>query len=98
VKPLRIGFDPGVAPFGELKDGRAARAMRAWYRDVLTERPHVSKRTIVDFERSARAAHASTLFALQTAFEAAGITFIAEQEEGGTATVVGLTYRRADRG
>lgn len=28
--------------------------MLAWSRDVLTERSHVSKRTIVDFERGAR--------------------------------------------
>ncbi|MDH3235722.1 MAG: helix-turn-helix domain-containing protein [Alphaproteobacteria bacterium] len=68
---------------------RAARAMLAWSRDVLTERSHVSKRTIVDFERGARSPHASTLFAIQTAFETAGITFIEEEGEG-----VGIKLRR----
>ena len=73
--------------------------MLAWSRDVLTERSRVSKRTIVDFERGARSPHASTLFALQTAFETAGITFIESEDEetGKAAKMVGLTYRRADR-
>jgi len=68
---------------------RAARGMLSWSRDVLTERSRVSKRTIVDFERGARSPHASTLFAIQTAFESAGITFIEEEGEG-----VGITLRR----
>ena len=75
---------------------RAARAMLAWSRDVLTERSRVSKRTIVDFERGARSPHASTLFAIQTAFETAGITFIEEEDTDGNEMVVGLTYRRND--
>jgi transcriptional regulator with XRE-family HTH domain len=72
--------------------------MLAWSRDVLTERSRVSKRTIVDFERGARSPHASTLFAIQTAFESAGITFIEEEGEAGeNVKVVGLTYRQDDR-
>ncbi|MEJ2120475.1 MAG: helix-turn-helix transcriptional regulator [Alphaproteobacteria bacterium] len=72
---------------------RAARGILAWSRDVLTERSRVSKRTIVDFERGARSPHASTLFAIQTAFEAAGITFIEEEKADGNAKMIGLTYR-----
>lgn len=60
----------------------------AWSRDVLTERSRVSKRTIVDFERGARSPHASTLFAIQTALEKAGITFI--EEDGNT---IGILFR-----
>ena len=67
---------------------RAARGMLGWSRDVLTERSRVSKRTIVDFERGARSPHASTLFAIRTAFETAGITFI--DENGGGA---GLRFK-----
>ena len=70
--------------------------MLAWSRDVLTERSKVSKRTIVDFERGARSPHASTLFAVQTAFERAGITFIEEEGADGSAERVGLTYRPKD--
>jgi ribosome-binding protein aMBF1 (putative translation factor) len=51
--------------------------MLAWSRDVLTERSNVSKRTIVDFERGAR----SPLFAIETAFENAGISLIEEEED-----------------
>jgi transcriptional regulator with XRE-family HTH domain len=76
---------------------RAARGMLAWSRDVLTERSRVSKRTIVDFERGARSPHASTLFAIQTAFEDAGISFIEEEDVDGNVAVVGLTYGRNDR-
>ena len=76
---------------------RAARGMLAWSRDVLTERSHVSKRTIVDFERGARSPHSSTLFAIQTAFEAAGITFVEEEDVDGNAKMIGLTYRPNDR-
>jgi transcriptional regulator with XRE-family HTH domain len=50
-----------------------------------------SKRTIVDFERGARSPHASTLFAIRTAFETAGIEFI--DENGGGA---GLRFRDRD--
>jgi transcriptional regulator with XRE-family HTH domain len=52
-----------------------------------------SKRTIVDFERGARSPHASTLFAIQTAFEAAGVTFVEEEDVDGNAKMIGLTYR-----
>jgi transcriptional regulator with XRE-family HTH domain len=61
---------------------RTARGMLAWSRDVLTERSRVSKRTIVDFERGARSPHASTLFAIRTAFETGGIVFIDENGGG----------------
>ena len=70
---------------------RAARGMLQWSRDVLAERSRVGKRTIVDFERGARSAHASTRFALRTAFETAGVVFI--EENGGG---VGVRFWQAD--
>ncbi len=54
---------------------RAARAMIEWSRDVLAAESRVGKRTIVDFERGARSPQASTLLAIQRAFEAAGVEF-----------------------
>ncbi|WP_051014017.1 helix-turn-helix transcriptional regulator [Pararhodospirillum photometricum] len=54
---------------------RAARAMVEWSRDQLAEAAAVSKRTIVDFERGARAPQRSTLAAIQRALEDAGVRF-----------------------
>ena len=54
---------------------RAARAMIEWSRDVLAAESRVGKRTIVDFERGARSPQASTLLAIQRAFEAGGVEF-----------------------
>ena len=51
---------------------RAARAMIEWSRDVLAAESRVGKRTIVDFERGARSPQASTLLAIQRAFEESG--------------------------
>lgn len=55
---------------------RAARAMLEWSRVALAEKSQVSERTIIDFERGARAPHASTKLAIKTAFEKSGIEFV----------------------
>ena len=61
---------------------RAGRALISWSRDDLAAASGVGKRTIVDFERDARSAQASTLLALRMAFESAGVAFIAENGGG----------------
>lgn len=61
---------------------RAARAMLDWSRAALAEKAQVSERTIIDFERGARAPQASTKLAIKTAFEEAGIEFIDENGGG----------------
>lgn len=55
---------------------RAARAMLEWSRVALAEKAQVSERTIIDFERGARAPQASTKLAIKIALEKAGIEFI----------------------
>lgn len=61
---------------------RGARAMLEWSRATLAEASQVSERTIVDFERGARAPQASTKLALRTAFAKAGVEFIDENGGG----------------
>ena len=61
---------------------RAARAMLEWSRVTLAEKAQVSERTIIDFERGARAPQASTRLAIKSAFEMAGIEFIDENGGG----------------
>lgn len=66
---------------------RAGRALLGWSRDYLAAAAGVGKRTIVDFERDARSPQASTVLALRIAFEAAGVTFLAEND-GGTGVLI----------
>jgi transcriptional regulator with XRE-family HTH domain len=61
---------------------RAGRALLDWSREKLVDVSRVGLRTIVDFERGARAPREVTLLALQAALEAAGVIFIAENGEG----------------
>lgn len=61
---------------------RAARAMLEWSRVALAEKAQVSERTIIDFERGARAPQASTKLAIKAAFEKAGVDFIDENGGG----------------
>lgn len=61
---------------------KGARGMIDWSRDHLAENAEVAKRTIVDFERGARSPQKSTLLALRTAFENAGLQFIPENGGG----------------
>jgi transcriptional regulator with XRE-family HTH domain len=61
---------------------RAARALLDWSREELATASAVALRTIVDFERGARAPRAATLAATASALEAAGVIFIAENGDG----------------
>jgi DNA-binding XRE family transcriptional regulator len=56
--------------------------MLEWSRIALAEKSQVSERTIIDFERGARAPQNSTKLAIKTAFEKAGIEFIDENGGG----------------
>ncbi len=51
-------------------------------RKELAEQSKVATRTIVDFERGARDPQHSTLLAIRTALEAAGVVFIDENGGG----------------
>lgn len=64
---------------------RAGRALVDWSRERLADASKVSHRTIVDFERGARAPRAGTLEALQHALEDLGVVFLAsgEVKDGG---------------
>ena len=55
---------------------RAARSLLSWRQDELEEASGVAKKTIADFERSARTPRPATLKAIRTALESAGIEFI----------------------
>src|SRR5260370_22049724 len=57
---------------------RGARAMLEWSRVKLAEEAGLAERTVIDFERGARAPHANNLAAIQRALEAARVEFIAE--------------------
>jgi transcriptional regulator with XRE-family HTH domain len=61
---------------------RAARALLDWSREQLAEASKVAHRTIVDFERGARAPRNATLDVLHRTFEAAGVQFIPENGGG----------------
>lgn len=50
--------------------------MLEWSRDDLAKAGGVAKRTIVDFERGARSPQSSTLLAIRTALENAGVVFL----------------------
>jgi transcriptional regulator with XRE-family HTH domain len=61
---------------------RAARALLDWPREQLAETSRVSRRTIIDFERSAREPRYLTFDAIRRVFEEAGVEFIAENGGG----------------
>lgn len=61
---------------------RAARGLLTLSRAQLAEMAEVSERTLVDFERGARAPIKSTLTAIRVAFEKAGVEFIPENGGG----------------
>jgi len=60
---------------------RAGRALVKWSRDQLAKASRVALRTIIDFERDARAPRNATLDAIQRALEAASVVFV--EENGG---------------
>jgi transcriptional regulator with XRE-family HTH domain len=53
-----------------------------WSREDLAEASSVALRTIVDFERDARAPRGATLESLAHALEAAGVVFVDENGHG----------------
>jgi transcriptional regulator with XRE-family HTH domain len=61
---------------------RAARALIEWSREDLAEASRVGLRTLVDFERGARAPRAVTLDALRRALEVAGVLFLDQNGAG----------------
>jgi hypothetical protein len=61
---------------------RAGRALLKWSRDELAEASGVALRTIIDFERDARAPRGATLHSPAGALEAAGVVFVDENGHG----------------
>jgi predicted transcriptional regulator len=61
---------------------RGARAMLSWSQDQLTAASGVPKRTLAGFEGGETDPRASTLAAIRTALESAGVEFIAENGGG----------------
>ena len=55
---------------------RAARSLLSWRQDELETASGVTKKTIADFERGARTPRTTTLLAIQSALEKAGVEFI----------------------
>jgi transcriptional regulator with XRE-family HTH domain len=55
---------------------RAARALTGWKQSELAEQSGVSEISIKNIERGATDPRASTLQALQTAFDRAGVVFL----------------------
>ncbi len=66
---------------------RAARALLRWTHAQLAEHADVSKTAIYEFEADRRTPHRSTIKALQTAFEAAGVRFLNNGEGPGVRLV-----------
>jgi transcriptional regulator with XRE-family HTH domain len=64
------------------EQSRAARGLLDWSRDQLAERSGVAKRTLVRFEASEGDTRQSTLAAVRSVLEAAGVEFIAENGGG----------------
>ena len=60
---------------------RAGRAMLDWSLDELATHSGIAKRTIIRFEGATGETRPSTLTAIRTALEAAGVEFI--EENGG---------------
>jgi transcriptional regulator with XRE-family HTH domain len=61
---------------------RAARGLLDWSRDQLAEESRTAVRTILRFEAGEGETRATTLAAISTAFEAAGVQFTNGDEPG----------------
>lgn len=61
---------------------RAARALINWTQPKLAENAGLGLSTVVDFERSRRLISSEAIEALRLSLEAAGVIFVAENEEG----------------
>lgn len=57
---------------------RGARAMLKISRKELAGKAQIAERTLVDFEREARHPNRSTLLAIRSALESAGVEFISD--------------------
>ena len=68
-------FDPSLC--------RAARGLLGWSQAELAERAHISRSTVIDFERGARRPMRNNLTAMVRTLEEGGVTFILPSEEGG---------------
>lgn len=64
------------------EQSRAARALLDWSRDQLADLAGIPKRTIMRFEGREVAPRGTTLAAIRTALEAAGVEFIPENGGG----------------
>ena len=63
--------------------------MLGWSQDQLAEVAGLSRATIADFERGERTPSQGNILAIRTAFEMAGLEFIAENGGG-----VGVRFRQ----
>lgn len=61
---------------------RGARGLLDWSQDHLADKAHVSRQTVVDFERGERNPRAKSLKAMQDTLERHGIDFISSNDEG----------------
>lgn len=61
---------------------RAARGLIGWSQEVLAKEAKVAIRTLISFEKAERIPRASTIDAIRTALEDAGVEFIAENGGG----------------
>ncbi|MBP7334932.1 MAG: helix-turn-helix transcriptional regulator [Niveispirillum sp.] len=71
---------------------RAARGLVNWSREELANQAGTTERTVARIELEEGAARQSTLTAIRTALEAAGVIFIQENGEG-----PGVRLRRTDK-
>jgi transcriptional regulator with XRE-family HTH domain len=71
---------------------RAARSLLEWSQELLAENARVARPTIADFERNTRFPMRNNLVSIIGAFEAAGLDFIPEDEDGGA----GVRFRRVE--
>jgi DNA-binding XRE family transcriptional regulator len=70
--------EPSLSP----EQCRAARALLAWSQDDLSAKAKVAPKTLQLFETGQRDPYSRTLTALRSAFEKAGVVFIAENGGG----------------
>jgi transcriptional regulator with XRE-family HTH domain len=70
---------------------RAARALLDWSQDQLAENAQVARPTIADFERNVRMPMRNNLVSIISALEAAGISFIPDDEGG-----AGVRFRKVE--
>ena len=70
---------------------RAARALLDWSQDDLATNAQVARATVADFERNLRSPMRQNLLSMTSAFEAAGVAFIGDDEAG-----AGVRFRKVE--